>query len=395
MSIQSEIGEQLAYKKETTFAVPSTGGATLLRRIDNSLALNKGLMESKEIRNDYQKSLGRHGMRDAKGGVNGELSPTTYKDFMAAAMRRDFTAGVSLAAMTTISATSGTNVFTRAAGSWITDGLRVGDTVRMTGWTTTAVANNNRNYTIIALTALVMTVAEAVVTKVAGDSVVVAVPGKKTYAPTTGHTNDSFTLERWFADAGLSQLFTGQRVGGIDLTLSPSDNAGIKIDFVGKDAVSGTAAYFVAPGAETTTGLLAGISGRMVVQGAVTSLVTSLNLKIDSGMQTAGVLGSNTTPDVFPGAVKASGSVTVFLDSPALYNNFNDETPVSLIVRLDDGSGIAANFVSFAIPYATIVGGSITKNNNAMTISFDFTAAKGDGSNGWEATTLQIQDSLA
>lgn len=396
MSIQSEDGERFAFKKETSFGeAPGPTGAKLVRQIDNNLALTKSLMESKEKRPDFQKTLGRHGNREVKGPINGQFSPGTYAELIASLMRRSLTAGTALSALNNVTASASAPHFVRAAGSWLAAGLRVGDVIDHSGWTGAAAANTARNYTIVALTATDMTVAEPVVAAAAGDSVVMAVRGKKTFVPTTGHTSDSYAFERWFADAGLSKLFLGQKPGSIDIKFTPGDIAGITIGLVGQDMVRGSAAYFTNPGAETTTPLLAGVSAHVFVQGGPVALITDLNLKLDAGLGTGKVLGSKVTPGVFQGTVAVSGSMTVYLDSPTFYAYFDDETIISLIVRLDATDDKHSDFVSFAIGSATVVGGSISKDNKAMTISFDFTAGKNDGSDGWEATTIQMQDTLA
>ena len=67
------------------------------------------------------------------GTLNGELSPGTYADFMAAALRRDFAAVSALTGLSiTIAGSGPTYTVTRASGSWLTDGFKRGRVVRLT-----------------------------------------------------------------------------------------------------------------------------------------------------------------------------------------------------------------------------------------------------------------------
>ena len=71
-----------------------------------------------------------------------------------------------------IDETGGVDTFTRDAGSWITDGFVVGQTVTVTGS-----ASNNSDFTITILTTLVMTVTEAVTDEASQTDLVMTAPG--------------------------------------------------------------------------------------------------------------------------------------------------------------------------------------------------------------------------
>jgi hypothetical protein len=89
------VAKQLRYKAESTWGTaPGASGAQLLRRVTSTLDLKKQTYRSNEIRSDYQVNDMRHGVRSVEGTINGELSPGTYKDFLAAAVRKAFVATV-------------------------------------------------------------------------------------------------------------------------------------------------------------------------------------------------------------------------------------------------------------------------------------------------------------
>ena len=125
------------------------------------------------------------------------------------------------AAATTVAFVSGfTYTVTRGAGSFLSDGLKAGLVVRITG--AGIHANNiNKNLLIISVTALVCTVYVLNNTAMTAEgpiaTYVLTVVGKVAYTPTTGHTNDYFTVEDFYSDLTKSEILTDAKVGGLSL----------------------------------------------------------------------------------------------------------------------------------------------------------------------------------
>lgn len=397
MALQTGVGLVIAYKKESALGVLPTNdsSAKQLRRVKFGLSLKKDMIRSNEIRRDYQRPAGRHAMRKVDGSIEGELSLGTYADFIGSALRKTFAAVASLAALINVTATVGAPQFVRATGSWITDGLRVGMVIRMTGWTTTGAGNNSKNFTITALTAANMTVAEAVAAKAAGDSVVVSIPGKVTYAPLTGHVDDSYAFENWAAAAVQSLRFLGNKVGSLDISMPPNDKVSINIGFMGLDRAKSTTQYFTAAAAAGTSQMQTGLSGAVYFGGTAVAVLTALTLQINGGLETAGVVGSTLSPDVFQGPIDVSGSFSVLWNGATFDDYFDLETEVPVIIKLLDTTAAAADFMTLTLPFVKLSGGDQPDNEKAIVQSFQFSARVGDGSSGFEATTLQVQDSLA
>lgn len=396
MAIAIGVARQVRYKKETTWATaPGTGSAQILRRVESNIALTKNTYESAEIRSDYQVADFRHGTRKVDGAIRGELSLLTWKDFLAAGLRKDFVAGATTT-LSTVTATATAPHFVRSAGSWITDGFKVGDLVRMTGWTTTGVPNNDVNYVITALTATDMTVSGTVAAKASGDSVTVTVPGRKTWVPSTGHTDDSFYIEHWHSDIAQSERFAGCKVSKIDVSLPSTGMATIDVTFMGKDMTRDTAAYYVSPTAETTSRILAAVNGSLLVNGVASAVVTGLNFTIDGGHTTGEVIGSNTTPDIFEGRVRVSGQFTCYFENATFLDAFLNETEVTLIATLNATSDADTEAMVFTFPRIKL--GSATKDDGEKGIiqTVAFTALLDvDGAVSTAApTTILIQDTL-
>lgn len=400
MTIASGIFKQLRYKKEVTWGVaPGATGAQLLRRTTSDLNMVKNAYESNEMRSDFQVADMRHGIRSVNGNINGELSPLTYVDFFAAILRKAAVAGVSA---TSLSITSSilAKTFTRSTGSWLTDGFKVGDVVRFSGYTAGNVGMNARNYRIATLTATIMTVADStgMVDAAAVTSISCAVTGKKIWVPTTGHTDDSFSIEHYFADLAQSELFTGCKVNQLDISLPATGMSTIGIGILGKGVTTAASAYYTSPSAETTTGLLTGVSGKLRVGGADVANVTAANLSIQAGLSPAEVVGSNDIGAVFPGRVRVSGEFSAYFEDVTMRDAFINETEIALHLLLTTGSEANASFLNFVLPRLKLSGATKDDGEKGLIQTIPFTAllntAGGTGLD-TEKTTIIVQDSAA
>jgi hypothetical protein len=401
MPISKGTAKQVGYKKETTFGVlAGPTSAKLLRRVTANFNLTKETYESAEIRTDRQVADMRHGVRSADGTLNGELSSASYADFMGSVVGKDFvTVTLGAAAQTTVTAVGSVYTLVRATGSWLTDGLKVGMVIRASGLTTSG--DNSKNLLVASLTAT-----NAVVVPLNGStmtaqgtatSVTITAPGKQTFVPTTGHTDDSYTIEEFYADIAQSEVYTGMKVNSLAVQLPATGLTTIDVAFAGKDLTqTGTTQYFTSPTAQGTTGIFAAVNGVMLVQGAPVALITSADFTIERATENATVVGSNSVADIFTGRIRVSGNLSVYFQDATFRDYFNAETPVSLVLSVTADSSATANFVAFTLPKVKL--GSFTKDDTelGLTASSSFQALLNDVTTaGLAATTIQIQDSAA
>lgn len=387
MAVQRKVSTVVAYKKETTFGtLAGTSGGQIVRRVKSDLSLEKGVIESNESRTDYQISDVRHGQRSVKGQIAGELSAGTYKDFIQSLLRRDFATQTSiLIAASTTWAASNAGTFTRAAGSNITDGVKVGMMFKMS-----AGNNANKLFTVIAVTATVLTVAEPVVTQ-AATAMDLTFTGKVTYIPETGHTNDSYTMEHWYPDVTVSHRFQGCRIGTMTVDCQPNAPANITFDVMGQDRTQAAAQYFTSPTAANGNAMMSGAAGKIVVNGVAIGTCTGWNLKVDASPSDVPVVGANITPDIFTDSIKVSGSVSILFEGATVDTYFDNETAITLILKFDDGN---AGGYSFVMPRVKLSGGKID-GDKELSQAFDFTALKNESGTGADKTTLFVQDTAA
>lgn len=403
--IAASLKKQLIFKKQSAKGTQATGASgQLLRRVASMLARQKQSYQSQEIRSDQQVVDFRHGIGSVSGQISGELSNQTYQAFFASLLRNTWAAGATTGALTNVTAAVGPpGTFTRAAGSFLTDGFKVGDVVRWTGWTTTGANNNARNYRITALTATVMTVGpatspgnEAVTAKASGDSVTCTVVGKKLIIPSTGHVDDYYTIEHWFSDISKSEQFVDCQIANAALNLPPTGIAQVQFGIIGLSMVTGTSQSLTSPTAETTDGVMAAVNGILRVGSNDVAVVTGLQLSIDGQLQPSqAIVGSNNIQGTFQNPFNISGRLSAYFDDTIgadLRDIFLNETEVSLLLKLDETSAINTDFMTIKLPRIKFGGADKAEANNGLVQDIPFVAMKGTATDN-DTTMVAIQDS--
>jgi hypothetical protein len=225
-----------------------------------------------------------------------------------------------------------------------------------------------------------------------------AVPGKKTFVPTTGHTDTSFAIEHWHSDLSLSELFLGCKINQMDIALPPTGMATISSAFMGKDVTTAGSAYYTSPTAETTTGVLAAVNGLLTVNAVAVAVLTGLNFSIKGGMTAEPVVGSNTYADITEGRVVVDGQFTALFESATLRDYFLNETEVGLVAVLAASNVAAADFVGFSMPRIKVSDAAKDDGEKGLVQTLPFTAlfnSTGGAGTSSEQSTIVIQDSQA
>jgi hypothetical protein len=415
MAIASGIEKKLILAPQAakgTCAVANLATAQYLRRVTSSLNMTKETYQSNEMRSDRQIADFRHGVQSIEGSISGELSPGTYQLLMAAILRKAWAAGVSDAANTGVAAattTGAAGTMTRddVGGSWLEDGFKVGDVVRFAGFVG-ATTNNAHNFMITALSATVMTGVMldgvAVVDDAKGDPVTTTVVGKKCWTPTTGHTEDWFSLEHNYSDLDLSEVFWDVKVNTMAIKLPPTGISTIDFGLMGlnhTNYAAGAAPYFTAVLAASTGGALAAVNGALYIQGTKVALLTGLDFDIAGNLSSEAVVGSNVKSDIFDGRVIIKGNMTVYFEDATFRDYFVNETEVSICGAFTASNKANADFLAFTMPRVKV--GGLSKDDGEKGIIqtmpfvalFDTSAGADTGATATDslATTLSIQDS--
>lgn len=403
MAIATGVYKQVAIKAESAYGVaPGAAAAQLLRRVESSVDLTKDTYESNEKAPHLQVVDFRHGTRRVSGRLGGEMSPRTYTDIFGVAMKRVFTALPALTAMSvTVAGAGPTYTITRAAGDFLVGGIKVGHVVRLTAGALNA-ANLNKNLFVTDVTATVLTVVtlngSALVAEGPVTGTTLTLPGKQSWVPFSGHVEQSFAIEHFYPEVPSSELFLGCKASKIDVGLPATGMSTFSADILGQNVTPGSAQYFTAPTAPTSTGVLAAVNGLLRVAGQRVGSVTGLNISMSMGYTGDPVVGSNFIPELFPGRVRITGQFTAYFDSPTLRDAFINETEIDIISVLTAGNEAAADFITFVMPRVKVGSASKDDPEGGIVGTYSYQAllrANGGAGQKHEQTTLLMQDSAA
>lgn len=396
-TIQENVSATIAYKVESVFGTAAgASGAQYVRRVSSSLGLKKDSFQSNEVRSDQQVNDMRHGARRPAGRIDGELSLTTYNDWLEALLRGTWTAGASKSntEFTSAAADNATSKFTFGGGDPIAEGLRVGDTIRFTGLS--AAANNSVNFKIVSFGGASnrdVTVTPAPATMSADTSFTVAVQGKKL---NVGTTKRSFTLEQTYPDIDGSEQFLGARVGSGAISIPPNGMATVGFDWMCYNGaiLSGVSSpYFSSPTAETTTGLFTGLNGTLLKDGVAIGVVTGLDINVNLNLNSNPVIGQNTVPNIFYGRTVVTGNLSAYLSDVTLLEAFDNETEMSVQAVLELAEAAPAGFLSFTMHRVKFQDVNKTIGpEGGVVVQFPYQALRKEAS-GYDTGSITIQRS--
>lgn len=289
-----------AIRRETAINVQATAtGATQMRIVDSpGLQLKRAPIQSNEHQTNNLKPIGRLGYKTVDGSFNSELSVGGHHDLLDESIMRSAWATATAVAFSTMTIAITTNALTATSGSFLTNGVRVGDIFVVSG--TSVSGNNNLNVRALAVTTLTISVATGTYTTLAATVTGTLTILKKLVNPTTP-TRYSYSVEQYSQDIDQSELFTGCRHIGRQFSYRPGQPVTVQDSFMGVDRqilTSGASPYFTSPSA--TTGLALLVEDATIRYNALPiASVTGwdLNFAIEAAGQP--VAGSVTTQDIY------------------------------------------------------------------------------------------------
>ena len=413
MPLAEGVSARIVYKPHSTGVItpssepvlssdPGASGGQILRRVSSTLSLGKDTYQSAEIRGDRQIADFRHGVRRVQGNISGELSPLTYGDFFEAACRGTWAAAVTAnqTDFMSVSADNGASKFTFAGGNPVSKGFRVGHVIRFSDLSDAD--NNATNFVILGFggsNSREVTVYPAPDDMTADASYSLASIGQSLIVPSSGFVSRKFLFEIWNQDTDDARLFSECRCGGFNVQLPPTGIGTVDFDFMGRNmsiVSDGSAPFFSAPAAETTTNLLASVNGLLRVAGSTVAVITGLNIQMQLNPSADAVVGSNLVPEIFLGRANVTGQMTAFFEDPTLIDAFINETEVQILAYLTGSNDDAAQAMTFLLPRVKLGGADLqTQGEGGQAITLPFQAMKYETSvatAGIENSTIQICD---
>jgi hypothetical protein len=401
MSVAQGINTTVARVAQSALGSPGSTGSALARRVTLSLNKQSETYASQEIASHQQSTGATEGPSGIQGTLNGEVSAGTYQIEIETLLRKAAAATTAITSASLTIAASGSNyTVTRAAGSWLSDGIKVGDVIRLSVGTLAA-ANISRNLLVLdvgSATVLTVTPLNTGVMTAEGPitGCTVTVIGKKSWTPTSGHLNRYLSYEKAFTDLTRYELFTDVKVGSADIAIPSTGIATVNFGLVGLARALSGSQTLTSPTAESTSAVLAAVQGKCVVNGVVTS-ITGAQLQIGGNVSLgAAEVGSNSRSDLQRGRVSVSGSFTAKFSAVTLQTLRDNQTAVTLIFVLADSATDAADFISITLPAVKIFTDDADDGEKEIIRSYNFTAqyyGSGGAAVKHNATIVQVQDS--
>jgi hypothetical protein len=268
-----------------------------------------------------------------------------------------------------------------------------------------AAGNVAKNCVVITVTALVATVnvllsGSTLTAEGPIASCTITVMGKKVWVPTSGHTNDYYTLEDYFTDLTRSHLWPDMQIGSLDVGMPATGNVTGNFALVGLGGKTESGAQVLtSPAAAPTTAVFGAVAGAAYVAGVRYTNITSFSLKIDGSVaQGEATIGSNTIADVQRGRIKVSGSFSYLYDADTIGANFLNETTVALTLVLADARTAAANTMAFVMPQVKLFSNDVDDGEKQLIRTVNFTAeipSTGGAALSNNQTIISVQDSQA
>ena len=402
-AIAQRISKQTVMRRQTGLGNVGSGTGQVIRRTSAIFKAVRDMFKSNEVVSHHMSTGASYGLKQVDGNIAGELSAGTYQMPIEGICEAVFAATVTTGGDTTIAAVAGTpDTFTDSGNGFLTAGFKVGMVVRASGFTGAGVtANNNRNFWITALTAGVMSGmfldGTAMVSDAAGEAVTITSAGKTCKPPLTGHTKQYFQIEEWYSDLTDSDLFSDMVVASVDFDLPATGNATFGSSYIGLSRALSGSQVMAAPTAETTTGIMAAINGRLYVNGTSTP-ITGLKISLkNSAAPTGAEVGSNSSSDVSKGMIEVDGTFTSMLRDQVLSALYDAETAVSIAAVLTADETATSDFMGFTIGKVKITSDT-PDDNLAIMRTYSFTAeinAAGGAALAWDKTIITVQDSAA
>lgn len=340
MSVAETGAARLAFVEEAAWGeTPPAPAFTYLRVTGESLGLARRDRPSNEIRPEAGVAALLPGESSVGGALDFELTfgGEDSHRLLAQALRGSFQPPDSGA---TALGASAPDSFTRAAGSFLADGFRAGQTVSASGF---AAAENNGLFTVSAVAETALQVAEGGLTAESGGG------GQRLLATAAsllkaGTARPSLTLEKIFTAGGVAHYlrFTGCRVARLQLDLRAGEVATGRLTLLGKAhelagaplagagyaAGNGNPAITAADVADLTVG---GISGALAL--------SRLSLTVENDLRRQGALGERAPAGLAYGQRQVTGRLVAYFEDAGLYQAFVEGLDSSLGFSLADAAG--------------------------------------------------------
>lgn len=358
----------LSYVEETEWGTtPSTPSMKLLRNTGGGgIQLQRDSLQSQEYRSDRQIAAMRLGNKRPTLEVPFEFSFGSFDDFLEGALFGEWAVAYKLTAQT-VSVDATAKTFSRTTGSWITDGVQVGDKIITTGFID---AKNNGTFVVSKVVALAITCATAadLVNVTGGTGVAVTTTRQRLKQ---GVTKKFYTVEEGFTDIDQHQNIKGAMINGFTLAISTNAMVTGSFSLLAKSISAYSATPLdESPDAAPTTDPFDSYTGSLI-EGGSSAVVTAVNLSLNNGLEALFACFAEEAHRMGVGRANLTGSLSAFFEDATIANKFIAETESALVFTLTDLDG---NSYTITVPRIKYTGSTKSVSENNVILDYPFQA---------------------
>jgi len=317
-----------------------------------------------EQMNDNSMTGDRNELEPRSGTVNGQMKlsgkfrPECFDDLLEAAAQGTWAVKYALTGLTvTVASAASGFTFTRSTGSWITDGVAVGDIITFGGF---AAVGNNASFQVTALTALAVTCGNATgCTAVVSDTDVTATTGADYLK--VGSTQRRVAWEIYHSDTDEYLRMIDTEISNFNLSLNANGEISFDMTAIGgteldlganiDDPVSG--ATYV----NTSKPFYDSFNGTISLAGATGIYFSSMSPTINNQSTPLFALGSRYPFAISHGKMMGDMSLTAYYTDETIKSKYQDETSLNLKVQIkyEDEELIDTDFHEIEFPSTKII----------------------------------------
>jgi len=312
----------------------------------------------------------RTGTVNASVSVSGKFRPECLDDIIEAAAQGTWAVKYTISGMTvTVAAETSGFSFTRGAGSYITDGVEVGDIITFSGFEAPHTANNGTFEVTAVDSATKITCGNATGLSAVTDAASIAATTGQDYVK-VGSTRRAVAWEVYHSDTDEYVRIIDTEIASFSISLAPNGDVTFQLEAVGgKELDLGANIGDPVAGAtytETSKPFFDSFNGTVSLEGETGIYFSSMNPSINNQSTPLFALGSRHPFAASHGKMVGDMSMTAYYTDKTIKSKYQNETSLDLKIRVkyEDQDLVDTSFYEFEYPSCKItnfgrpIGGS-------------------------------------
>jgi len=305
----------------------------------------------------------RSGSVNCSVSVSGKFRPECLDDIIEAAAQSTWAVKYALTGLTVTVVAGTTNTVTRSAGSWITDGVEVGDIITLGGFTEGGepdLAPNNDTFEVTAVgSATEITLGNATTLVACSDETGVTATTGTDYVM-VGSTRRAVAWEFYHTDLDEYVRIIDTEIASFSISLAPNGDVTFQLEAIGGQELdlAGDIDEPVAGATYTKTSkpFYDSFNGTVSLEGEAGIYFSGMNPSINNQSSPLFAIGSRYPIGISHGKMVGDMSLTAFYTDETIKAKYQDETSLDLKIQVkyEDENLEDTSFHEFEYPSCKI-----------------------------------------